>query len=103
MQYNEFTKPTVGKQIILSNQINKPTIGRIRVVLWKKILDRVMNTRQLLVWKMYTFIWNCYNMKGPFIMVKARKKAQKNWLMGRVQWFIFQNEGRDRNKGVKVT
>ena len=27
MQYNEFTKPTVGKQIILSNQINKPTIG----------------------------------------------------------------------------
>ena len=41
-------------------------------------------------------------MKGPFIMVKARKKAQ-NWLVGRVQWFIFQNEGRDRNKGVKVT
>ena len=40
MQYNEFTKSTVGKQIILSNQINKPTIGRIRVVLWKKILDR---------------------------------------------------------------
>ena len=40
MQYNEFTKPTVGKQIILSNQVNKPTIGRIRVVLWKKILDR---------------------------------------------------------------
>ena len=27
MQYNEFTKPTVGKQIILSNQINKPKIG----------------------------------------------------------------------------
>ena len=42
-------------------------------------------------------------MKGHFIMVKARKKAQNNWLMGRVKWFIFQNEGRDRNKGVKVT
>ena len=41
-------------------------------------------------------------MKGPFIMVKARNRAQKNWLVGRVQWFIFQNEGRDRNKGVKV-
>ena len=27
MQYNEFTKPTVGKQIILSNQVNKPAIG----------------------------------------------------------------------------
>ena len=27
MQYNEFTKPTVSKQIILSNQVNKPTIG----------------------------------------------------------------------------
>ena len=36
-------------------------------------------------------------------MVKAGNKAQKNWLVGRVQWFIFQNEGRDRNKGVKVT
>ena len=40
MQYNEFTKPKVGKQIILSNQVNKPKIGRIRVVLWNKILDR---------------------------------------------------------------
>ena len=27
MQYNEFTKPKVGKQIILSNQIKNPTIG----------------------------------------------------------------------------
>ena len=26
MQYNEFTKPTVGKHIILSNQIKNPTI-----------------------------------------------------------------------------
>ena len=57
MQYNEFTNPTVGKQIILSNQIKNPTIGRIRVVLWKKILDRVMNTRQLLVWKMGVHSW----------------------------------------------
>ena len=31
------------------------------------------------------------------------KKAQNNWLVGRVEWFIFQNEGRDRNKSVKVT
>ena len=47
---------------------------------------------------------NCYNMKRAFfIMVKAGNKAQNNWLVGRVQWFIFQNEGRDRNKGVKVT
>jgi len=36
-------------------------------------------------------------------MVKAGNKAQNNWLVGRVKWFISQNEGRDRNKGVKVT
>ena len=42
-------------------------------------------------------------MKGPFIVVKARNKAQNNWLVGKVQWFIFQNEGRDRKKSVKVT
>jgi len=36
-------------------------------------------------------------------MVKARNRAQNNWLVGRVQWLIFQNDGRDRNKSVKVT
>ena len=45
---------------------------------------------------------NCYNMKRAFYNGQGRNKAQNNWLVGRVQWFIFQNEGRDRNKGVKV-
>ena len=57
MQYNEFTKPTVGKQIILSNQINKPTIGNQGQYFGKRYWIGVMNTRQLLVWKMGVHPW----------------------------------------------